>query len=309
LDVAEAGIPVVVVPGNHERSRIPHDRFSTHPNIHLFREPSTVGLSLKNARVALSGFPYHRKGIRESFPALLEKTDWRSARTDLRLLCIHHCVEGATVGPSDYTFRSNPDVIRCSDLPGDFAAVLSGHIHRHQLLRKDLRGNPLETPVFYPGSVERTAFAEVGEEKGFLIMDLDRDDEGGRVLESEFVKLPARPMVVLQLQPTRGEDSAWSPEELVAQLSEALSAVPSDAVLQLRVHGRVPPTVSPHLSAARLREKCPDEMNVQLILPGHPPERHTRTRAGRRRTRQKGVAGSQPSPDPATEQTELPWTG
>src|SRR5262245_2734351 len=34
--VAERGVPVFIVPGNHERSRLPHIRFATHPRVHIF---------------------------------------------------------------------------------------------------------------------------------------------------------------------------------------------------------------------------------------------------------------------------------
>jgi hypothetical protein len=40
---------------------------------------------------------------------------------DVKLLCLHHCVEGATCGPGDFTFRDEPDVIPRSALPRDVA--------------------------------------------------------------------------------------------------------------------------------------------------------------------------------------------
>jgi exonuclease SbcD len=266
LEVAELGIPVFVVPGNHERSRIPHDRFATHPNLHIFHEPGTFWINSGGARVALSGFPYHRKGIRAVFPDVLRETGWEEEEADIRLLCIHHCVEGATVGPADYTFRSNPDVIQCMDLPADFAAVLSGHIHRHQLLRTDLKGIPLKTPVFYPGSVERTAFAEMEEEKGFLLLDVEPRGHGGRVVGHEFVGLPARPMVEVHWCPEEENGAAWSRDDLERKISHTLATTPTDAVLQVRVHGQVPPPLLPLLAAANLRGRCPPEMNLRVIL-------------------------------------------
>jgi DNA repair exonuclease SbcCD nuclease subunit len=217
LEVAEAGVPVFVVPGNHERARIPHDRFARHPNLHIFREPSTRRVRIGGADVALSGFPYQRRGVRELFPGLLRDTEWEGVDADLRLLSIHHCVEGATVGPSDYTFRNAPDVIRCRDLPGGFAAVLSGHIHRHQILRRDLRGRTLATPVYYPGSVERTAFAEAGEEKGFLILETQPGPDGGKVVREAFHRLPTRPMEVRYRTPGGGSAAAWPSGELTAR--------------------------------------------------------------------------------------------
>ena len=213
-EIAESGVPVFVVPGNHERSRIPHSRFAAHPDLHIFGNPDTIMVETRGFRVALAGFPYHRRSVRTRFPQLLEETGWRRKDADLRLLCMHHCVEGATVGPADHTFRHAPDVIRCSDLPRDFAAVLSGHIHRHQVISHDLRGRRLPTPVLYPGSVERTAFAEMEEEKGYLLLECGPDDRGGRLVRQDFVRLPARPMILRDLHPRAGPSVAWNREAL-----------------------------------------------------------------------------------------------
>ncbi len=119
-------------------------------------------------RVAFAGFPYARD-VRARFPSLLEATGRHERDADVRVLCLHQCVEGATCGPGSFTFRDGEDVIRRADLPADVAVVLSGHVHRHQVLRA-ARG----PPVVYAGSVERTSFAEVGEPKGIVIVDLAR---------------------------------------------------------------------------------------------------------------------------------------
>ncbi len=115
--VADAGVPVFVVPGNHERGRIPHARFARHPGIHLFDRPRTFHTTSCGLRVALFGFPYERDGVRRRFPELVAATGWRPGRADVSLLCVHHCVEGATVGPADFAFRRGADVIRCTDIP------------------------------------------------------------------------------------------------------------------------------------------------------------------------------------------------
>jgi len=64
------------------------------------------------------------------------------------------------------------------DVPSDFAAVLAGHIHRRQTLTRDLRGRALGAPVIYPGSIERTSFAERNEDKGYVIADFIPTENG-----------------------------------------------------------------------------------------------------------------------------------
>jgi exonuclease SbcD len=273
VEVAESGVPVFVIPGNHERSRIPHVHLGAHPNLHVFRHPRTIVVEVRTWRVAIAGFPYQRHRIRERFPQVLEESAWRREEADLRLLCMHHCVEGATVGPADHVFRHAPDVIRCRDLPTDFAAVLSGHIHRHQVLRQDLQGRPLPTPVLYPGSVERTAFAEMGEEKGFLLLDVEPGTRGGELVRHHFVRLPTRPMVVRDLFPTEGPGTCWLREDLETQLTTILREAPEDAVLRIRVHGRVPPEARNDVAPGRLRSLSPTEMNLEVILTEDRPDR------------------------------------
>lgn len=187
--IADSGIPVIVVPGNHERSAIPFPLLAAHPGVHIFDRPRTFSLDCRGMRVAVSGFPNDRNRISDLFPLHVSRTEWRAERADIRLLVMHQTVEGATVGPVDFTFRRAPDVIQGRAIPGGFAAVLSGHIHRHQVLTTDIRSRPLASPVFYPGSTMRTSGAERFESKGFLTMNLAAADDGGRVSDWAFHEL------------------------------------------------------------------------------------------------------------------------
>lgn len=197
LRVAEAGVPVLIVPGNHERSAIPYPLLASHPRLHVFRRPGTITLEGQGLRVALAGFPYAH-GVRRAFPGLLAATGYRQVEADARVLCLHQCIEGALCGPPPgFTFRDGEDVVRACDLPSDLAVVLCGHIHRHQVLREDLRGRPLSAPVIYAGSVERTSFAEREETKGFVMATVGPGGRGGRLLASAFHALPSRAMRVL----------------------------------------------------------------------------------------------------------------
>jgi DNA repair exonuclease SbcCD nuclease subunit len=162
FEVADHGVDVYLVPGNHERSRIPYPILAAHKHLHIFDRPKTFVHEAPNMTLSLSGFP--SAGRRMNFKKLLSQTDYQQP-ADARLLCLHEAVEGATVGPSNYTFRNTPDVIRCRDIPSGLTAVLCGHIHRHQVLTKGLKA-----PVFYPGSVERTSIAEKDEPKGYLTL-------------------------------------------------------------------------------------------------------------------------------------------
>jgi DNA repair exonuclease SbcCD nuclease subunit len=134
--------------------------------------------------------------------------------------------------------------------------VLCGHVHRHQVLRRDLGGRPLPAPVVYAGSVERTSFAERDETKGFVTATLARGGAGGRLAALAFHPLPARPMLVYEVGDEAGAD------ELERGLRAALEAAPPDVVLQVRA----PLRLADALSAARLRTLVPPQANVTLAV-------------------------------------------
>lgn len=259
--VAEAGVPVYVVPGNHERGRIPHRRLAAHPGVHVFDAPRTFVAEVRGVRVALSGFPYAKR-VRDAFPGLWAAAGGADAEAHIRLLCMHHCVEGAKVGPSDHTFRRAPDVVQGQDLPAGVAAVLSGHIHRQQRLTHDLAGRSFPAPVLYPGSVERTAFAEMEEEKGYLTLELETGEagSGGRLAAWRFEPLPARPMEIREIH-----GSGASAESLWAAVVAAVGRASDEAVLRIRVRGHVPPAARVHVTAGRLRALAP-RMNVEVVF-------------------------------------------
>jgi len=258
--VADRGIPVFIVPGNHERGQLPHLRFAKHPRVHVFDEPRTFTAEVRGVRVVLAGFPSERDAVRVRFNELLAATRWRDVDADVRLLCLHQCVEGSTVGPGNYTFTTAADVIRCADIPSDFDAVLSGHIHRHQVLTRDLRGRALGAPVLYPGSIERTSIAEADEEKGFLLVSLSPCSDRAR-LGWQFQKLPARPLVRCTLDVDSCTDA-----ELEARLRALVTNAPADAVLTIRIEGAMTPHAGRLLSAASLRLLAPPTMNVEVRL-------------------------------------------
>lgn len=252
--VAERGVPVFIVPGNHERARLPHARFASHPNVHLFDIARTFVVEIRGIRLALAGFPYERSNVRSRFPELLRQSEWQQERAAHRLLCMHQCVEGATVGPGDFTFTSGDDVVRLHDIPSEFRAVLAGHIHRHQVLTTDLGGRRLDAPVFYPGAIERTSVAEIDEPKGFMVVHV-----GESGVRREFRRLPARPMVRQDVVV-----DGMSERMLDSRIRAIVADAPSDAVLCVRVAGDITDEHLRVLTARRLREITPDTMNVEL---------------------------------------------
>ena len=261
-EIADKGIKVFLVPGNHERSNIPFKILSLHPDIHIFDSPKTFILEKRGMKMAISGFPYVRDNVRARFPGLLQKTNWQEYQNkcDGHILCVHHCFEGAKVGPVNYTFRYSDDVIRLSDVPREFTAVLAGHIHRNQILTEDLRGKSLSTPVYYPGSIERTSFAEMKERKGYFLFEFAPGQINGlSVRNKKFVELPARPMVKVPIAP-QGMDG----KKLTAYIQKSLKSLSPQSVVKLDIQGFIPEGCLPVFRASSLRTLAPKEMNISV---------------------------------------------
>ncbi len=262
LQAAEKDLPILLVPGNHERGKIPLHLWRSHPNLKIFDQPDTFLVQKHGLRIAFSGFPYARK-VRTQFKTLVDATGYRQESADLRLLCIHHAVEGAQVGPADFTFRYAADVVRGQDIPANFDEVLSGHIHRCQVLQQDLTGRSLPAPVIYPGSVERTAFAEQAEQKAYITLDLKANNAAmSRITHIRVHPLPARPMVSLDLKP-----DDMSTTHLRGWLQENIRALDPNTVVLIRLQGEINAQAWEVLNASSLRTLAPETMNISLSTP------------------------------------------
>jgi len=257
VDLANTGIPIYLVPGNHERSKFPGHLWLAHNNIYVFDKPRTFWLKVGDTTIALSGFPFARR-VREKFTALVNQTNFRELKADCSFLCMHQTVEGAQVGPSDFTFREGPDNIPGIMIPEWFNGVLSGHIHRAQKLTQTLDHRSLPAPVIYPGSIERTSFAERFEGKYFVIVKINppREDQNPIV---EFHQLTSRPMVKLEIS-TLG----FCLENLKTNIKAELSPLAVDSIVQLQLTGPNSEAFQDELSSTFLRAIAPPTMNISM---------------------------------------------
>ena len=98
-----------------------------------------------------------------------------------------------------------------------FDYVALGHVHRHQNLNKSN-----DPPVIYPGSIERVDFSEEKEDKGYVMVELER----GRA-QWEFCPLPVRTFRTIEVDVSNAAD----PQE--ALLKKIRKKDIKDAVVRL----------------------------------------------------------------------------
>lgn len=263
-DLADTGVDLFWVPGNHERSAVPRSLLLTHPRIRVFDRPRTFVVERDGLALALAGFPFS-PAVRLELPALLAATGYRDVRAGARLLCLHQAVEGATVGPRGFVFRDGAEVVRCQDLrehAAGFAAVLCGHVHRAQVLTRDLAGRRLPMPVIYPGSTERTSSAERDESKTCVELEIagaaPASGDGLATVTWSFRELAARPMVALDVDPRIGGPA------LADHLRRSFAALTPQSVVRIRLTAAPVGDAAAVLRAASLRSLAPEGMEVTV---------------------------------------------
>lgn len=225
LRAADAGMEVVVIPGNHERCAIPMTLQMTHGRIRILDKPQTLTFRIGGLSVSISGFPCLRKRAREDLSAAIEQTQWQANGADIRLLALHEAFESATCGPGDFRFRHGESVSLRGDVPDAFDYVACGHIHRRQDLHTP-NGGP---PIVYCGSPDRIAFAEVGEPKGCVLIE-----QNGCGLVHRFIEHDVRFMCVCPLDVT-----GLSSSGIEAAVEAIATQLPGSAVAQIRLAGVV----------------------------------------------------------------------
>lgn len=239
LKLAQDGIPVVVVPGNHERSSLPACLWLSHPGVHLVSEPTTVRLSVRGTRVAIAAFPCIRRSAAELFAPTLQQTGWERAAADITILAVHQAFRGARCGPADYTFRGGEDVIDPDAIPAGIDYVAAGHIHRHQVLQGDRLDRP---PIVYAGSPDRITFAEMEEPKGCVLVEFD-----GRRPVARFLEHDVRAMLNMPL-----DVSGHTSETLLLAVRAKIAGAPEGALVGLRLTGQ---TTRPSLRQLQLARR------------------------------------------------------
>jgi DNA repair protein SbcD/Mre11 len=224
LALAVAGIPIVLVPGNHERHALSSTLLLSHPNIHVMSEPRTVMFRLRGTQVGVSAFACSRRNAAAKFRPALEATGWAASPADLQILAVHETFESATCGPGDFRFRTGDDVVQREAVPAEFDYLACGHIHRHQELRRPDGAGPA---IVYAGSTDRISFAEALEPKGCVIIE----EQNGRLAHT-FVEHDVRPMSVWPMLVTDLPRA-----QIVDQVEAIIQSLPPRAIAQVRLAG------------------------------------------------------------------------
>lgn len=165
-------VPVIVIPGNHDRYGLLRS-FPTVPRgVTICDQPARVEVG----DVALGFVPFRRT------PA-----DWRPAAREavgagVDLLFAHQAFDGVRVPGLVFRPGLQSETLGEADVPDGVGVIGCGHLHPRQQVRVG------GATVVVPGSTERTSWSEHRETKGYTVWEFER------TLRWVHVDLPARPM-------------------------------------------------------------------------------------------------------------------
>lgn len=174
--IAKAGIPVVMVVGNHDTPNAEGkantlDIYSALEidNVFVSRKPEFLNIPTKSGNLQIITAPWLQRGelknLGESLSRLYQKID-TSPSAGPAVLVGHLEVAGSIFGSEKGLAIVSDATVPLSLLTDrKLSYVALGHIHKFQELSK----NPA---VVYAGSPERIDFGEEKEDKGFVLVEL-----------------------------------------------------------------------------------------------------------------------------------------
>ena len=295
--VAEAGLPIVMVVGNHDHP-VTFGKASAldifghlDGDVRVFDQPESAVVETPAGPLQLLALPWpirskilskdeHQGKSPKALREFIEDRytnfiDRHAAELDPSLPAVlagHFSVQGAEMAGSERTsLIAHEPKFTAGDLsvpPIDYAAL--GHIHQYQNRAPEGAGGP---PVIYPSSIERVSFKEWDERKGFVLVDIDAADaetSDEKTTQFAFVETPARPFVALRIDAREAED----PTEAI--LDEIEQQDVEDAIVRVRYH--IEEAQIADVDARRLREALSEAHAVAALERDvDPAERERRT--------------------------------
>ncbi|MFX0170677.1 MAG: exonuclease SbcCD subunit D [Candidatus Hodarchaeota archaeon] len=272
----ELDVPIFILPGNHERGKLPLGLLSYYDNIHIFKQPSSFFFKKNGINIKITGFPYIRHESRLKFRKIVKQA-WKNTinhnnQNQYSILMTHQLIEGSCV--EHYTFkRSGHNVVPFDQviLKKNFLKfnyIACGHVHRFQFLYKNSSSNIISSNehfsvtqdpeenswkfndsiskqqqkgpvVCYSGSLERVSMVERNEPKGYIIGDLNFSKTNHLALFT-FHKLSSIPMFYFVWDLNQVSMNKWVDRtlDLLKSVTNIPTQTPLRAVFRIKIKGK-----------------------------------------------------------------------
>lgn len=277
LRLQQAGIPLVIVVGNHDNplsfgKAHSLDIFGDLPleGFYVIDKPTAFVLLTKKGPVQIVGIPWPTRNNvtiahKHVFKSTTEITTYLSQAVGSiiqtlaqqldpaipSVLAGHLTVSsGVFSGSEKRAIYGNDPIFLPSQLaiqPFDYVAL--GHLHRYQNL------NPHGYPALvYSGSIERVDFGERKEDKGFCFVHLEKNKT-----THEFIKTPMRPFIQIEVT----LESKDNQTQKILEALEQHSIV--DAIVKIVYH--VPADKKDMVDLAAVQRACARAMHLVGVFP------------------------------------------
>jgi DNA repair protein SbcD/Mre11 len=241
LRLARASIPVVAIAGNHEAPRL-RETGSVFRFLAFFDGLRPVYKGQTEV-VRIGDLAIH--AVPQAASEAEVRRQLEAARPDpdapFNVLTAHVGVTGVTAFAMG---EFNEHVVPTGSLDAGFDHVALGHYHG----RAQVADN-----AWYAGSTERMSFAEAGQEKGFLLVDLARKSV-------QFHPVMTRPMRDLAPIDADGMDASAVQHAILRSLDDAQ---PAGKIVRLRVQ-RLPRHIHAGLDFARIQRAGREALHCEV---------------------------------------------
>ncbi|MCM0590266.1 MAG: exonuclease SbcCD subunit D [Gloeotrichia echinulata IR180] len=221
--LVDAEIPTVLLVGNHDQ----HSQGQGGASLNIYRTLGVRGfvvgdtltthrIATRNGKVQVITLPWLTRStlmtrqeteglsiaevnqlLTQRLQVVLEGEIRRLDPDVPTILLAHLMADNATLGAERFLAVGKGFTLPLSLLTRPcFDYVALGHVHKHQNLNKSN-----DPPVIYPGSIERVDFSEEKEDKGYIMIELER----GRV-NWEFCPLSVRTFRTIDVDLSKADD-------------------------------------------------------------------------------------------------------
>lgn len=217
LRLYKAGIPVVLIIGNHDNplsfgkahtlelfDQLPLDGF------HVVNKPRIIHLTTAHGPVNIVGIPWPTRttlalnnlnyaqtptrfaaNVSDAVSTIIKDLAQKLDPNIPAILAAHLTVSTGVLSGSERRaiYGEDPTFLPSQLALQPFDYVALGHLHRHQNLNKG------GIPVVYSGSIERIDFGERNEEKGICLVTIEKKG----VTSYDFITVQTRPFVQIHV--------------------------------------------------------------------------------------------------------------
>ncbi|MEH2292411.1 exonuclease SbcCD subunit D [Nostoc sp.] len=284
----DANIPTVLLVGNHDQ----HSQGQGGASLNIYRTLGVPGfvvgdtltthcIETRNGKVQVITLPWLTRStlmtrqeteglslaevnqlLTERLRVVLEGEIRRLDPDVPTVLLAHLMSDNATLGAERFLAVGKGFTLPLSLLTRPcFDYVALGHVHRHQNLNKS--NNP---PVIYPGSIERVDFSEEKEDKGYVMLELERGSA-----EWEFCPLTVRTFRTIEVDVSKADDpqavlmkaiAKYDIEDAVVRLIYKLRSEQMDLIDSSSLHTALSPahtyTIQAELVSQLARPRIPE---------------------------------------------------